>query len=133
MAHQFDKIIDLLLFLINKVDYYWNIFYIVNGSIITLLLINELKVHNLIIISLLTAIYIGFMIFSYFAHKRAYIFLNNIIIDLKSRSEISALFPSTYKKLRFLSYKKTMKSIPYIYCFVTLSIISFFWIVGYAW
>lgn len=127
-----ERKIDLLLFLINKVDYYWNLFYIVNGSIITLLLINRLIIHNCIVLLLLSLIYAGFMIFSYFAHLRAYKFLKFIINDLRHEVSLQDDFPNTYMNLELLSYKRIMDALPYIYTIVGIIIITIFWISDYV-
>lgn len=125
--------INLLIFLINKVDYYWNLFYITNGSLLTLLLINTLRTKNMYFMVMLTLIYMGFIFFCYRAHIRAYRFLQDVISDLKQSVDLKNEFPLTYRKLNSLSYHLIMKVTLYIYIIIGVMIIYLLWSESLCW
>lgn len=125
--------LELLIFLINKVDYYWNIFYIVNGTLLSLLLTDNIVVNDLTVFVLLSLVYVSFMIFSCKAHIRAYQFLKACIEDIAKDKDLINSFPNTKLYIKRLIYKRTRALCPYVYCVISFIILYLFWHQNYVW
>lgn len=88
---------EILLKLIDKVDYFWNFLYITTGTVWVFLVGNncQLQVYQKIIF---TVVYVALMLFNYKAHIRGYIFLESFVEEVKE--EIKNDFKS--KKIQSL-------------------------------
>lgn len=79
---------EILLKLIDKVDYFWNFLYITTGTVWVFLVGNncQLQVYQKIIF---TVVYVALMLFNYKAHIRGYIFLEAFVEEVKEEIKIS--------------------------------------------
>lgn len=128
---KFKDHIDIILSLVSKVDYFWNLFFISNLGIISWFFSksNSLPVSYTIIASI---IYFFFLLLNCIAHIRAYTFLNLAIEEMKlNLSNYNILSTNLKTSLNKLSYNNRIWITALAYLFILMITLTVFWIKHY--
>lgn len=121
---------QLVLYLIDKVDYYWKFFYISTATVLGCIICKNLLVDTLFTKLLLEFIYVIFLSGNLFDHLRAYRFLRKLLKEIQEIQDDQKEFDNNeiFQSIAQLPYKYEYYSCIFAYVFV-FSINSYLFII----
>ena len=117
---------EILLKLIDKVDYFWNFLYITTGTVWVFLVGNncQLQVYQKIIF---TVVYVALMLFNYKAHIRGYIFLESFVEEVNEEIKKDFNSKKIQSLIKRLSYRRQRIVCGIIYVGLSVITLSLIW------